>query len=236
CRPRAFVPESQRDLFITALKNDLAFLTESNVMDYSLLVGMYEPDVSSAELSRDMALAEAGRAAGSEEGDVEDDEGEEREEEEEEEEGGEEGQSEFGEGEEDNELGPKVRVNGGAGRRRSRQTAGTAAKQGRCRQPMIRARIVDYIGAFTLAKQLESSSKKALKSGPEAKSNVTILPPSEYAERFGAAMLAAFTGCPDRTGPADLAAAATMASAATSSVRGGGGGAAAAAAHLPSVL
>lgn len=62
--------------------------------------------------------------------------------------------------------------------------------------PTLRVRIVDYIGAFTLAKQLESSSKKALKSGPEAKSNVTILPPAEYAERFARAMETYFTGVP----------------------------------------
>ncbi|KAE8224564.1 hypothetical protein CF319_g2563 [Tilletia indica] len=200
CRPRAFVPESQREMFVAALKNDLAFLTESNVMDYSLLVGMYEPDVTSAELGRDLAEAEV-------RGDDEEEDGEMDEVDEEDE-----------VGEEDNELGPKRRSTG-----KRRKTKGTR----RCRQPMIRARIVDYIGAFTLAKQLESSSKKALKSGPEAKSNVTILPPSEYAERFGAAMLTAFTGCPDRTSPADLAASASSSSPL---------GTSSASVHLPSVF
>lgn len=61
--------------------------------------------------------------------------------------------------------------------------------------PSIRVRIVDYISAFTLAKQLESSSKKALKS-TEAKCSVTVLPPREYAARFEAAMLSYFIGVP----------------------------------------
>jgi hypothetical protein len=55
---------------------------------------------------------------------------------------------------------------------------------------------VDFLGAFTLAKQLESSSKKALKAGQEAKGNVTILPPSEYASRFLSAMDSYFIGTP----------------------------------------
>lgn len=58
-------------------------------------------------------------------------------------------------------------------------------------EPAMRIALVDYIGAFTLAKQLESSSKKAFK-GPD----VTILPPVEYAERFSRAMEAYFIGCP----------------------------------------
>ncbi|CAD6980451.1 unnamed protein product [Tilletia controversa] len=200
CRPRAFVPESQRELFVAALKNDLAFLTESNVMDYSLLVGMYEPDVTSAELSRDLAETEFSHdhLGGDEELEEEDE-----------------------IGEEDNELGPRRR-SVGKQKKKVKETR-------RCRQPMIRARIVDYIGAFTLAKQLESSSKKALKSGPEAKSNVTILPPSEYAERFGAAMLSAFTGCPDRTSLADLAASSLSSIPSLS-------GNSSAAVHLPAVL
>jgi len=60
-------------------------------------------------------------------------------------------------------------------------------------EPAMRIAIVDYIGAFTLAKQLESSSKKAFK-GPD----VTILPPVEYAERFSNAMEAYFIGCPGK--------------------------------------
>lgn len=59
----------------------------------------------------------------------------------------------------------------------------------------FRVRIVDYIGAFTLAKQLESSSKKALKTS-DGKNNVTILPPAEYAQRFQTAMESYFIACP----------------------------------------
>lgn len=176
-------------------------------MDYSLLVGMYEPDVTSAELSQDLALAEEEEMGG--DGDAEAELGDEGDA------SGGGGDEDLAAGEEDNVLGPR--------RRRG-------ARRKRCRQPMIRARIVDYIGAFTLAKQLESSSKKALKSGPEAKSNVTILPPSEYAERFGAAMVSAFTGCPDRTGVSELASSSSFLGA--SGVHSGGGGPA----HLPAVL
>lgn len=114
---RAFVPESQQELFLQAMRNDLSFLTESNVMDFSLLVGVTE------------------------------------------------GQH-------------------GA------QCEGTTS-------PTIRVRIVDYISAFTLAKQLESSSKKALKSS-EARGNVTVLPPSEYAARFDSAVSSYFIGVPER--------------------------------------
>ncbi len=62
-------------------------------------------------------------------------------------------------------------------------------------RPSFRCRIVDFLGAFTLAKQLESSSKKALKA-QDAKANVTILPPSEYASRFLSAMDSYFIGTP----------------------------------------
>lgn len=66
-------------------------------------------------------------------------------------------------------------------------------------RPILRVRLVDYIGAFTLAKQLESSSKKALKSS-EAKGMVTILPPHEYAKRFYGAMVGYLIGVPGREG------------------------------------
>lgn len=106
---KAFVGESEQRLFTRALQNDLAFLTGSNVMDFSLLAGVCESS----------------------------------------------------------------------------------------KRPFIRVRIVDYISAFTLAKQLESSSKKALKASAEARGNVTVLPPAEYAARFESAMLSYFTGVPD---------------------------------------
>lgn len=67
-------------------------------------------------------------------------------------------------------------------------------------RPILRIRLVDYIGAFTLAKQLESSSKKALKSSSEAKGMVTVLPPHEYAKRFFGAIRGYFVGVPRREG------------------------------------
>ncbi|KDN38395.1 hypothetical protein K437DRAFT_240138 [Tilletiaria anomala UBC 951] len=122
-KQRAFILEAEMDTFQQALRNDTAFLTASNVMDYSLLVGVVEP------LPKVSGVRESG------------DEGQER------------------------------------------------------ITSSFRVRIVDYIGAFTLAKQLESSSKKALKT-QDGKSNVTILPPAEYAERFSNAMRTYFIGCP----------------------------------------
>ena len=122
-RWRAFVPESQKDLFYQALRNDTQFLTASNVMDYSLLLGVME----------------------------------------------------------------------GSGEEERGSDSVDAVKTG----PILRCRIVDFLGAFTLAKQLESSSKKALKAGLEAKGNVTILPPAEYASRFLTAMDSYFVGVPE---------------------------------------
>ncbi|PWN19262.1 hypothetical protein BCV69DRAFT_300583 [Microstroma glucosiphilum] len=122
---KAFVPEEERNLFTKALRNDLAFLTESKVMDFSLLVGVNESSSLSHSSKKDDG-----------------------------------------------------------------HTSVSAHPS-----PSIRVRIVDYISAFTLAKQLESSSKKALKS-TEAKGSVTVLPPSEYAARFEAAMLSYFIGVP----------------------------------------
>lgn len=59
----------------------------------------------------------------------------------------------------------------------------------------VRAQLVDYLGAFTLAKQLESSSKRALKTH-DGKHNVTILPPAEYAARLQHALRDYFVACP----------------------------------------
>lgn len=133
-RHRAFVPETQKELFYRAVQNDTHFLTASNVMDYSLLLGVTEKPVRTQDLYPPAAGDEPANPASSEE----------------------EGAT----------------------------------------KPTFRCRIVDFLGAFTLAKQLESSSKKALKAGVEAKGNVTILPPSEYASRFQTAMDSYFIGMP----------------------------------------
>lgn len=108
--PRAFVPEHQKTQFQRALRNDLAFLTASNVMDYSLLVGVNEPMSKSLEC------------------------------------------------------------------------------------PFFRVRIVDFLGAWTLVKQLESSGKKAIKS-----QTPTVIPPQDYASRFSQSIEGYFIGCPDTT-------------------------------------
>ncbi len=140
-RHRAFVPETQKELFYRALQNDTRFLTASNVMDYSLLLGVMERPIRADDMYPAPARAAGGDASGhGAEGDA--DEVEE------------------------------------------------AAER-----PSFRCRIVDFLGAFTLAKQLESSSKKALKA-QDAKANVTILPPSEYASRFLSAMDSYFIGTP----------------------------------------
>jgi hypothetical protein len=55
-------------------------------------------------------------------------------------------------------------------------------------RPTFRVRIVDFLGAWTLVKQLESSGKKAIKS-----QTPTIIPPNEYAIRFGKAVTGYFT-------------------------------------------
>lgn len=137
-RHRAFVPETQKELFFRAVQNDTHFLTASNVMDYSLLLGVTEKPVRTQDLYPPAAGDEGAKPASGEDGEIE---------------------------------------------------SGTT-------KPTFRCRIVDFLGAFTLAKQLESSSKKALKAGVEAKGNVTILPPSEYASRFQTAMDSYFIGMP----------------------------------------
>ncbi|PWN34074.1 uncharacterized protein FA14DRAFT_161618 [Meira miltonrushii] len=118
--PRAFVPEQQKTQFQRALRNDLAFLTASNVMDYSLLVGVNEPICTSF----------------SKEG----------------------------------------------------------LKSSTDKHPFFRVRIVDFLGAWTLVKQLESSGKKAIKS-----QTPTVIPPQDYASRFSQAIEGYFIGCPDTT-------------------------------------
>ncbi|SPO31389.1 related to phosphatidylinositol 3-phosphate 5-kinase [Ustilago trichophora] len=137
-RHRAFVPETQKELFYRALQNDTQFLTASNVMDYSLLLGVMEQSIRQDDMYPPAAAAAA--------------------------------------------------VTGGA-------SPGLEEDQVPAERPSFRCRIVDFLGAFTLAKQLESSSKKALK-GQDAKGNVTILPPSEYASRFLGAMDSYFIGTP----------------------------------------
>ncbi|ETS59792.1 hypothetical protein PaG_06319 [Moesziomyces aphidis] len=140
-RHRAFVPETQKELFYRALQNDTRFLTASNVMDYSLLLGVMERPIR----ADDMYPAPA-RAAG--------------------------------------------------GVANVHEAEGDADEvEDAAERPSFRCRIVDFLGAFTLAKQLESSSKKALKA-QDAKANVTILPPSEYASRFLSAMDSYFIGTP----------------------------------------
>ncbi len=126
-KERAFVLETEKRTFDRALDEDLAFLKASNVMDYSLLIGVVEGNIE---------------------------------------------QQAF----------PPAAI--------AQDTAAGATST-----PTFRVRIVDYIGAFTLAKQLESSGKKALKM-QDGKGNVTILPPAEYAQRFRTAMRSYFIGCP----------------------------------------
>ncbi|SNX88009.1 related to phosphatidylinositol 3-phosphate 5-kinase [Melanopsichium pennsylvanicum] len=147
-RSRAFVPETQKEVFVRALQNDTQFLTASNVMDYSLLLGvmerpirqddMYPPAAPFAPLSASDHVDSVNKTAANE---------------------------------------------------------NTSESEQMSERPWFRCRIVDFLGAFTLAKQLESSSKKVLK-GQDAKGNVTILPPSEYASRFRSAMDSYFIGTP----------------------------------------
>ncbi|KAJ1021862.1 hypothetical protein NDA16_003625 [Ustilago loliicola] len=142
-RHRAFVPETQKELFFRALQNDTRFLTASNVMDYSLLLGVMERPVRQDDMYPPAASTANAALTG-----------------------------------------------------QSQTTEADAAELDEITErPSFRCRIVDFLGAFTLAKQLESSSKKALK-GQDAKGNVTILPPSEYASRFLSAMDSYFIGTP----------------------------------------
>ncbi|PWN26393.1 hypothetical protein BDZ90DRAFT_233041 [Jaminaea rosea] len=121
----AYVPASSRALFHQALRNDLAFLTAANVMDFSLLVGVTSSGSSSSTHDQDGPLAGAGS-----------------------------------------------------------------------RRPSIRVRIVDFLSAFTVAKALESSGKKAWKGEQRA----TVLPPEQYAARFEGAMRGYFVGVPEGWG------------------------------------
>lgn len=142
-RHRAFVPETQKELFFRALQNDTRFLTASNVMDYSLLLGVMERPVRQDDMYPPAAPTASADLTG---------------------------QSKTAE-------------------------ADAVELDEMTERPSFRCRIVDFLGAFTLAKQLESSSKKVLK-GQDAKGNVTILPPSEYASRFLSAMDSYFIGTP----------------------------------------
>ncbi|GAC95117.1 hypothetical protein PHSY_002692 [Pseudozyma hubeiensis SY62] len=137
-RHRAFVPETQKEHFLRALQNDTQFLTASNVMDYSLLLGVMEHPVRQDDMY------------------------------------------------------PPASAPSASGTTTPLEAADLHEPPER---PSFRCRIVDFLGAFTLAKQLESSSKKALK-GQDARGNVTILPPSEYASRFLGAMDTYFIGTP----------------------------------------
>ncbi|PWZ01256.1 hypothetical protein BCV70DRAFT_91601 [Testicularia cyperi] len=168
-RHRAFVPETQKEVFYRALQNDTQFLTASNVMDYSLLLGVMEKPVRPQDLYPAAATTAAAAAAAASPSDKKE------------------------------PISPSKS-------RRSLSSLRDDEKDDeehdpelddeRPSRPSFRCRIVDFLGAFTLAKQLESSSKKALKTGQEAKGNVTILPPSEYASRFLTAMDTYFIGTP----------------------------------------
>ncbi|CAK5273015.1 unnamed protein product [Mycena citricolor] len=60
--------------------------------------------------------------------------------------------------------------------------------------------LVDTIGSYTFAKTLEYKAKQGLNSGKE----VTVIPPTEYQERFVSALDGYFLACPDRwSRPAD---------------------------------
>ncbi|EPQ25790.1 uncharacterized protein PFL1_06657 [Pseudozyma flocculosa PF-1] len=141
-KAKAFVAESQRDLFCRALNNDTQFLTASNIMDYSLLLGVIETPP-----------APPSTAAG--EGEDEDEDGD--------------AASDDADADAGADADDAATTTGGAG---------SARQQRRQQRP------------------LESSSKKALKSGLEAKGNVTILPPAEYAARFVSALQGYVVGVP----------------------------------------
>jgi len=54
--------------------------------------------------------------------------------------------------------------------------------------------LVDTIGSYTFAKTLEYKAKQGLNSGKE----VTVIPPTEYQERFVSALEGYFLACPDK--------------------------------------
>ncbi|KAJ7172306.1 hypothetical protein C8R46DRAFT_1085479 [Mycena filopes] len=54
--------------------------------------------------------------------------------------------------------------------------------------------LVDTIGSYTFAKTLEYKAKQGLNSGKE----VTVIPPTEYQERFVSALDGYFLACPDK--------------------------------------
>lgn len=55
--------------------------------------------------------------------------------------------------------------------------------------------IVDFIGAYTWAKRIESKGKTTLRG---AKDNVTVLPPQQYKARFREAMEKYFLAIPGK--------------------------------------
>lgn len=54
--------------------------------------------------------------------------------------------------------------------------------------------LVDTIGSYTFAKTLEYKAKHGLKAGKD----VTVVPPTEYQERFVTALDRYFLACPDK--------------------------------------
>ncbi|KAF8968465.1 hypothetical protein BDZ97DRAFT_1902851 [Flammula alnicola] len=54
--------------------------------------------------------------------------------------------------------------------------------------------LVDTIGSYTFAKTIEYKAKQGLQSGKE----VTVMPPTEYQERFVSALEGYFVACPDK--------------------------------------
>jgi len=52
--------------------------------------------------------------------------------------------------------------------------------------------LVDTIGSYTFAKTLEYKAKQGLQSGKE----VTVMPPTEYQDRFVTALEGYFVACP----------------------------------------
>ncbi|KAG5643167.1 hypothetical protein DXG03_001497 [Asterophora parasitica] len=54
--------------------------------------------------------------------------------------------------------------------------------------------LVDTIGSYTFAKTLEYKAKHGLNSGKD----ITVIPPTEYQERFVSALEGYFVACPDK--------------------------------------
>lgn len=71
------------------------------------------------------------------------------------------------------------------------QEENDAAENRNKTRSIFRVRVVDFLGAFTLAKYIESSGKKAIQSQAP-----TIIPPHDYAARFANAVETYFIPCP----------------------------------------